>query len=153
MVVGDEPLHIVQGLKVLENAILEHSVELVLNRSQHCGLLVDINAKLLERLIPVELVQIKDLEPVNDLAHASLHFGVIEERLVGKQVILGQLLSCAIEPRVTSFISAQNKHQYYDLKLLLDVTYLRGKARMAGVARICMLLFTRLRPLNIIFAF
>ena len=48
-----------QGIKVFEDSILKHSVELVLNARENGVLFVDIEANLLEWGIPVELVQVK----------------------------------------------------------------------------------------------
>eukprot|EP00354_Favella_ehrenbergii_P008700 CAMPEP_0170451700 /NCGR_PEP_ID=MMETSP0123-20130129/853_1 /TAXON_ID=182087 /ORGANISM="Favella ehrenbergii, Strain Fehren 1" /LENGTH=83 /DNA_ID=CAMNT_0010713477 /DNA_START=173 /DNA_END=424 /DNA_ORIENTATION=- len=81
MVGRDEPFDVLERLEALEDAVLKHSVELVLEARQHRILLVDVKTELLERGAPVELVQVEELEPVNDLAHAGLHFGLIKETL------------------------------------------------------------------------
>ena len=79
VVIGDENLDLIEVLKVLEDAVLKHCVELVLNRRQKGVLFVDIEAKIIERCFPIELVKVQELEGVNDLTDAGLHLGFAKE--------------------------------------------------------------------------
>ena len=82
MVVCDEPLHVIERLKAFEHAVFKDCVELVLEARQHRVLLVDIETELLKRRLPVKLVQVKQLELVDDLAHACLDLCLIKETLI-----------------------------------------------------------------------
>ena len=88
VVACDEFFHFFKVFKVLKDAILKHSVELVLNRGQNRILLIDIEAQVLKLCVPVKLVQIKELKLVKDLTHASLHLCLIKERLIFKNAVL-----------------------------------------------------------------
>ena len=59
LITGNMLFNLFQGIKVFEDSILKHSVELVLNARENGILFVDIEANLLEWGIPVELVQVK----------------------------------------------------------------------------------------------
>ena len=99
-------LDLLEAVEALEEAVLEHSVELVLNARQHRILLVNVQAKRIERRVPVERVQIQKLEVVNDLRHASLHFCLVEELLHFERVDgIWQLLVSRLEPWETTLKS------------------------------------------------
>ena len=94
VVSGDEFLHLIECLEAFEKTILKHSVELVFNTGQQGVLLKDVEAKLIERGVPVKFVKIKEAETVNDLAHTSLHLSLIKILLMLKDaVFVRQLLS------------------------------------------------------------
>ena len=59
LITGNMLFNLFQGIKVFEDSILKHSVELVLNARENGILFVDIEANLLEWGIPVKLVQVK----------------------------------------------------------------------------------------------
>ena len=150
VVISNESLDIFEGLEALEDTILKQGMELVLNRCQHRVLLINIKAKLLERIVPVKLVQVKKLEFMDDLAHASLHFRLVKEGLILQNVIAGQFSGRRFKPRVATFKSVNKQSPL----AFMSITYLLGKLRMAEVGLICMQLcciLTRLRPENIIF--
>ena len=82
MVLCDVSLDLGKCLEAFEQAILEHSVELMLDAGQESVLLVNVKAKGFEGRVPVELVEVKDAELVNDLAHTSLHLRLVNVLLV-----------------------------------------------------------------------
>ena len=82
MVLCDVFLDLVECLEAFEQAILKHSVELMLNAGQESILLVNVKAKLFKGRIPIKLVEVEDAELVNDLAHTSLHFCLVNVLLV-----------------------------------------------------------------------
>ena len=84
MIAHNKFLDFLKVIEVLEDSIFEDSVELVLKARQHRILLVDIQAKSIERCIPIQSVQIQKLKVVNDLGHASLHFRFVQELLLFK---------------------------------------------------------------------
>ena len=103
-------LDLLEAVEALEEAILEHSVELVLNARQHRILLVNVQAKLIERCVPVQRVQIQKLEVVNDLRHASLHLCLIQELLHFESIDwLWKLLVGTLVPWETTLKSKTNK--------------------------------------------
>ena len=59
MVADNVLLYILKIFEALEQSILEDSVELVLDTSKQSVLLVDVEAQLVERCSPVELMQIQ----------------------------------------------------------------------------------------------
>ena len=91
MVVGNKALHIFKGFEALKDAVLKHRVELMLYACQHSILFVNVETELLEGLAPVQFVQVEQLEAMDDLAHASLYFRIVQELLIGKQVLLRHL--------------------------------------------------------------
>ena len=101
MIIGDESKHLIEVGEVVENIVFKHGVELVLNRCDDSVLLIHVQAKVLELLVPVHGPQVKQFEVVDDLAHSGLHLRLIQELLVVK-TILGQLLSAYIIPRISS---------------------------------------------------
>ena len=102
MVCHDEIFHLIQRLKIFEDAVLEDGVELVLDARQHRVLLEDVEAELLKARIPVQLVQVEQLELVDNLAHAGLHFRLVQEGLLLQQVLLWQLLVHRFIPRIAT---------------------------------------------------
>ena len=70
---------LVEVLEILKDAILKHSVELVLNRGQNSRHFKRIHSTLIPVCVPVELVQIKDAEGMEHLGHASVHFCWVKE--------------------------------------------------------------------------
>ena len=102
MVCHDEIFHLIQRLKIFEDAVLEDGVELVLDARQHRVLLEDVEAELLKARIPVQLVQVEQLELVDNLTHAGLHLRLVQERLLLQHVFLWQLLVHRFIPRVAS---------------------------------------------------
>ena len=105
MVVGDESLHVVERLKAFEHAVLKDGMELVLEARQHRVLLVDIETELLKRRLPVQLVQVKQLELMDDLAHARLDLCLVKEILSLKKILLWHFLSRRFKPRIASLES------------------------------------------------
>ena len=59
LISDNEIFNLFQVIKALEHSIFKHSVELVLDARENRVLFVDIEAKLLEWGIPIELVQVK----------------------------------------------------------------------------------------------
>ena len=59
MVADNVLLYILKIFEALKQSILEDSVELVLDTSKQSVLLVDVEAQLVERCSPVELMQIQ----------------------------------------------------------------------------------------------
>ena len=90
LISGNMLFNLFQGIKVFKDSILKHSVELVLDARENGVLFVDIEAKFLKSGIPVELVQVKKAEAMNNLTHASLNFGHIKHFLVS---------NCSVFPR------------------------------------------------------
>ena len=106
MVRRNVSLDLLEAVEALEEAVLEHRVELVLNARQHRILLVNVQAERIERRVPIERVQIQKLEVVNDLGHASLHFCLVEELLHFERVDrLWQLLVSRLVPWETTLKS------------------------------------------------
>ena len=102
-----------QGIKVFKDSILKHSVELVLDARENGVLFVDIEAKLLKRGIPVKLVQVKQAEAMNNLAHASLDFSLTKEFLLGNfEVFLRKLMRHRSMPWIITFKSIANENVY-----------------------------------------
>ena len=106
VVVSDESLHVVERLKAFEHAVLKDSMKLVLEARQHRVLLVDIETELLERRFPVQLVQVKQLELMDDLAHACLDFCLVKEILSLKKILSWQFTSRRFKPRIASLESS-----------------------------------------------
>ena len=57
-------LDLVEVIKVVEDVVFEDGVELVLNARDDRILLVDVQTQIVERLLPVELVKVEELEIV-----------------------------------------------------------------------------------------
>ena len=56
MISGDKALYLIEILEVLENPILEDSVELMLYTCQHCCLFEGVDAKTFESGFPVQVL-------------------------------------------------------------------------------------------------
>ena len=76
---GDEAHDLVEAGEVLEDAVLENGVELVLEAGEDGRLLVLVQSVLLEALVPVESVQVHDLKFVQHEAHACVHLRLVQE--------------------------------------------------------------------------
>ena len=119
MVVGNESPHVVERLKTFEHAIFKDGMKLVLKARQHRVLLVDIETELLKRRLPVQLVQVEQLELMDDLAHTRLDFCLVKEILSLKKILPWQFTSRRFKPRIASFESG-NRTQC-NVRDLLDL--------------------------------
>ena len=104
VVVGDKFLDFLEGIEAFKDSVLEDGVELVLDTGEQRILLVHIKTELLESCFPVKLVQVKQVESVNDLTHAGLHFSLVQELLMGQDtVLLWQPLAVLVKPWILAF--------------------------------------------------
>ena len=118
MIAHNKFLDFLKVIEVLEDSIFEDSVEFVLKARQHRILLVDIQAKSIERCIPIQCVQIQKLKVVDDLRHASLHFRFVQELLLFQRINgFRQLDMSALEPWETTLKSRTNEEEAIDEKV------------------------------------
>ena len=86
MVRSDVLLDFLKVFEALKETILKDRMELVLDARQHRVLLVHVQTERIERGMPVESVQVKQLEIVNNLRHAGLNFCLVKELLAFERI-------------------------------------------------------------------
>ena len=124
MIVGDVIFDLLEVREALKDAILKHSMELMLDAGEDGILLKDIKSELVELRLPVKRVEVQKLETMNHLAHSCLNLGFVKEGLVGQQSVFpGQLLRYRIKPWVGSFESIVQRVRCHKTGVM---TYLRG---------------------------
>ena len=92
VVSGDKLHYLVEVVKVLEDAVLKHGMELVLDRGENRGLVKRIEAHAVEGRIPIERMQVNELENVQNLADTGVDLGLIEVVVDFKGLLSGDLL-------------------------------------------------------------
>ena len=78
----DKPFYFIEGPEIFKNSVFEYRVELVLDRGQDGCLLILIDSRVVEVLVPVELEEVEQLKLVKNLAHTSLYLGFVEVGVV-----------------------------------------------------------------------
>ena len=97
LVVDDVVLYLVEVLKVIEDGVLEHGVELVLNTRDNRYLLETVQAMILKSLLPIESFKIKEFELVENEHHPGDDFTLIQEGIYFSQpipVLLRKQITC-----------------------------------------------------------
>jgi len=104
-------LYLVQVVKRIEHVVLENSVELVLERGQEGSRIERVNALLVERLVPVKLSKVPELECVKHEVHSGDNLSLIHAVSSLSKVLLGQhVVACVtLIPNLGSFKSTKYK--------------------------------------------
>ena len=93
-------LDLVEVVEVLEDAVLEDRVELLLDGGQQGSRLQGVHALLAEGTLPVEGIQVVQVEAVEDVHDTGDDLGLVEGLVGDPGVGLGDVLGHAVHPGV-----------------------------------------------------
>jgi hypothetical protein len=105
VVLSNEPFHLVEIFKVFKDTVLEHSVELVFNTSQHSSRFETVHAALGKIGFPVDGVEIEKGKSVKNFANTSVDLSGLKVGVNLHGVVARHFLCNGIEPGIRTFKS------------------------------------------------
>jgi hypothetical protein len=105
VVLRNESLYLVEVFKVFKYAVLEHSVKLVFDASQHSSGFETVHAALGKIGFPVDGVQIEKGKSVENFADTSVDLSGLQVRVNLHGVVARHFLCNGIEPGIRTFKS------------------------------------------------